>query len=301
MPKTYHAKRIYQLLQIASWKSKSELSFSGFLQLSNRINDLLERTELRHDYPQIKQKYLNELFLCTKEALAQGGEVRRSVDYINAILFYVGFSSWDQFEKCTVKTEGFINLPKANVKNYNDKRIGVLTNQAHKDEIENNLEFTQKKMSYSIQCEVLDIEDAIDLHCQLKLKLTEYPLLVITIPEVWEQLMVTSDLQADFREILNSGKVIPVPFGNSLYDPLLPSQILEDKGIASGEIGLLLALSTIENRCTYSALTKDKSSPPCSASIQIGTLNNSGAIFTGNIYQENFGGNNSAASLARAL
>ena len=290
----YNPQRILQLLQICSWKSESALGFSGFAQLETKIK---QSSESADDLPEVQQKYLADLYKKARDHFEAGTELPRRPEFITAILNYIGFSHWKAFESALISIEKFCDYTKINVSKYHEKKAVILTNFFSKKLIEKSLNYALSTLDFPIAYEGLNSNRCEEFLKELEYQMVSVPFVILAISDEWEKKLSHPLEDEKLKGFLSSGRLIPVRIGETLAEQFLVSKTHGEETLNSGQVGLLMALSCIHMSTSAELSNSKKVGGKFFGKIEIGTLNNSGTIFTGDIQQENHGGNNAGGNI----
>lgn len=282
MASKYNPKRILQLLQICSWKNKSELNFTGFGDLANTINtQLIKNGLLKDGFEDIKQKYLNELLLDAQKNLESGDDIGKHEFNIERILHFLGIKKWDVFEKKLAILESYVDLSKINFSTFKTLSTVVFSDEKLKTQIESEVNHISKNFQVPVQIKgENENQKEIDaVSAQLK----GAPFIVWCISdEVNDILNSNTDL---LKKHLASGQIIPIRIGKTLDESDLTLSFIDSAQPSSGLIGLLMALSVIDMTLIMKGQTLSNSETVFGAKNNMTIQNNSGTIFSGDNLQ----------------
>lgn len=273
-------KRILQLLKICSWKSENPLTFSGFSTLESNISGHQIKTG-KTDYPNISQKYLNDLLLDIQKKMDSGETVGRNVEYINEIVDYFGFADWKTFEHKMSIINGFVDPAKIDFSAFKELKIAVFCHANLHDKIQPTLAYPKKTLEIDITTENTRNTEAEAILTELLKASTKYPFVIWIIDNDWNEIIKTQTDSENLKQIWETGGIIPIRVGETLSEKNLRTSILDKDYNISGETGILMALSAIENAIQHFSESEKKGTKTLGISTKIDTLNNSGTLFLG--------------------
>lgn len=281
MATQFNASRLLQLLEICSWKSKSALSYSGFSTLSSNIIDCIIKGTKDPKPPEIIQKYLSDLLADINKAIEEGDEVGRNAEYIASILNYIKIKNWDSFQEKLGAIESLIDFSKIDFSEYSETNITLVVQANRLDEVKKIFHFPEKSISIPVIYEVSNHGDDTSVLSQLKSIATKNPLLIWCVDDTMNELLKAAKYTNELKDLFKYGQIVPIRLGQTLSEENLTLNFIDKKYDISGQNGLLMALSALVKKLKGLTDNRPKKGHNTGAKIQIGTLNNSGNIFSG--------------------
>lgn len=284
MAAKYNPKRILQLLQICSWKNKSELNYTGFGNLSNTINALLIKDGLlKEDFEDIKQKYLNELLLDAQKNLESGEPIGKHEFNIERILYFIGIKKWDLFEKKLAIIESYVDLSKIDFSTFKTLNTIVFSDDKLRTQIEPEVNYIATNFQVPLQIADENQNDIDGVLNTVLDHLKETPFIIWCISD---KLNDTLNSNIDLpKNQLASGQTIPIRIGKTLDESDLTLSFIDSAQPSSGLIGLLMALSAIDMTLKMKGQSISNSETVFGAKNNMTIQNNSGTIFSGDNLQ----------------
>lgn len=226
MATKYDPEEILEVLKISCWKSQTTLDHAGFHTLSDKINACDNSSAI--DVPEIKQKYLHELFQNASQAVEDGKDLGRNEGYINAILGYLGFPNWDAFSNAKKEIIEQLHEKKSEIRDASKNQIVVLCPKQLESSVQDEVLFTQKNTATSLSFHLIDESEARPFSPELQQLSEQAKLMLFCIPHTW-------NTQAYFEK------------AQKAVSDLTPSQVIPINAENAGLSKLLLTIAIVES------------------------------------------------------
>ncbi len=277
MASKYSPYQILQLLQVSSWRCKSTLDYTGFASLSEAII----QHNVSNDFADIQQNYLNELLNDARKEKEVGGQVSKSEQYINAILFYNDCLSWKDFQQEVARCERFLDVPKIDFSKSQKQGITVIYDKVESASLNQTIAYLQSHTQLAVSALPIEVNENLSLLDTFDKCIQEFPFIVWCISDACNDLDLLSSTP-ELEAYISSGQIIPVRLSRDLSKRNLTTSFLGKKPISSGLLGFYLSIALIQQDMEVfnSLLEKDevKKSPLNSSRFYV-------AQNTGTIYQ----------------
>ncbi|NOQ75743.1 MAG: hypothetical protein GQ574_27295 [Crocinitomix sp.] len=281
MATPHNPTRLLQLLEICTWKSKCALSYSGFSTLSSNIIDCIIKGNKNPKLPEIAQKYLSDLLADINKAIEEGEDIGRNAEYISSILNYIKIKNWGSFQEKLGAIESLIDFSKIDFSEYSETNITVVVQATRLNEVKEIFHFPEKSISIPIIYEVINIEEGTSILSQLKSIAAKKILLIWCVDDTTNDLLKSAEYTNELKDLFECGQIVPIRLGQTLSEENLRLNFIDKKHDISGQHGLLMALSALVENLKERTDNSPKKGNNIGPKTQIGTLNNSGNIFSG--------------------
>ncbi len=288
MATPYNPTRLLQLLEICSWKSKNSLTYSGFSTLSSNIIDGIIKNPSEPKPPEIKQKYLNDLYTDITSGIEKGEDVGRNAEFITSILNYINIKSWSSFQEKLGAIESFIDFNKIDFSNFDETKIIILATANRLDEVKTILNYPKKNSTIILEYKELNQDAENSILSQLKTTSAQQPLVIWCIDDNANNLLRPDEFKNELAALFELGQIIPVRIGATLSQDQLRTSFINNKHDIAGEHGLLMALSAILKNTIELNNNSDSKGLRLGGNTHIETFNNNGGnVFTDTVKGEN--------------
>lgn len=277
MAAKYSPYRIIQLLQVSAWRCNTTLDYTGFSSLSEAVT---KHNLSNKKYPDIDQKYLNELLLSAKKAIETGNKFGKSEQHINALLNYNDCLNWKDFQEEAARVEQFLNISKIDFSKSVKEGITIVYENSIHPSLLPIISFIEKHTKLPVNVHAIDSSTDIDVVLKLDELVAQTPFVIWCISDQCIDRQLFSE-SPELERHISSGQLIPIRFSNVLSERHLKAPFLGTKPISSGVLGLYLSVALIHQGLevfrTVSTIAEANNQAKGSSTFHI--EKNSGTVF----------------------
>jgi len=280
MAAKYNPKRIIQLLSICSWKNQSALNYTGFGTLADVINAKLIKDERSNQNSEdVKQKYLNQLFIDAEKKLGSNEPIGKDEYIINSILHFIGCPDWESFNQKLIVLESYLKWTNIDFSSYKTIDTVLFYPKKAPIQIESELNTVSQELRVPLNFEESQLVDAKEIIENLDKLRQISPVVLWCISNEWDRILKPHI--DTIKKVLESGQIIPIRIGDQLEVDNLVNAFIQSKLNISGLNAILMALTIIEFGFKSLGNSSQNDEIIMGVKTNLNIQNNSGTIFTG--------------------
>lgn len=236
MAQHYEPDKIIQLIQLCSWRERTEMSQGGLIELAGKLAPGQE----------LNDRYIVDLLSDARKGLKEEKTIKKNETHMTLLLKHAGFNHWDEW-KSALRTPGnFLSPENDHFDVSEEKPLTIMVPQLLQKQLIPTLTFVKK----SSQVEVLSSseETLIELAKYAGSLLDKSSLIICALPLSWKDQAVKMR-QPSWGDFSGTKRILPVWVDlNDTWNPVapfLPSVKQEQSG--AGLPGILTGLLFVEN------------------------------------------------------
>lgn len=292
----YEADKVIALLQFTCWKSHVEMNHSGLLKLRDKLVDFTENGDgfdpKDERIKSLNEKYLVDLLSDSNVASKKDNQIHKSKSYMNLLLEFSGFDSWETWETYFCNATEYLSSEKIDMSVFSTLELGICFPSQLEKKLLPNLSFVKKNTAYPVHLLSLSKELLSELLNYSIDLLKEYPFVICAIPVQWSS---QSDVFGNtiWNDLLQSKRILPVWIDETNAWEIQLSSVpwLKNQQTIGGLRGLLCGLLYIHDtikQIHHDGPNNQKEAPKIPSVPQIQTFhNNKGVVLLGNFRTEN--------------
>ncbi len=200
----YEADKIIQLLRFCSWKARTEMSHTGLHELAARLGTLPDGNEQAPN-----EKYFVDLLSDARAALKRDNTVTKRKAYIDLLLGYGDFESWNHWKDAYFGASEYISTEPIDFSALPDLKIGVWFTDLLSKQLNPVLQNVKQTSSCPIDL-LTCLEATPSTYVEQVLKrLEEYAFLIWVIPVGWKD-QPNQMTDPSWKQVIETGRIIPV-------------------------------------------------------------------------------------------
>jgi hypothetical protein len=235
MAQHYEPDKIIQLVQLCSWRARTEMSQNGQVELANKLAS----------EQKFNERYIVDLMSDARKALKEGGTIKKIESNINQLLNYVGFKNWDDW-KTALRTPGnFLSPESTDFDNPEKKLFTVIVPQQLEKQLIPTLTFVQKITP--IETHSANETSLLELAKHAVALLENRVLIICAIPLSWKD-QAAKMRQPAWGDFSGTERILPVWVDtDDAWDPVAPFLSVKQLQSTAGLPGILTGLLFMEN------------------------------------------------------
>lgn len=236
MAQHYEPDKIIQLVQLCSWRERTEMSQNGQMELANRLTP----------EQKFNDRYLVDLMSDARKASKEGTTIKKIESNIDVLLNHVGFNHWDDWKTALRAPGNFLSPENEHFDNPEEKLFTIIVPKELEKQLIPTLTFVQKTSAIK----TLSTNEAAlkDLAKHAVGLLEKSSLIICAIPLSWKDQAVDIR-QPSWGEFSGTKRILPVWVDtDNAWDPIAPflPSVKQEQSTA-GLPGILTGLLFLEN------------------------------------------------------
>lgn len=236
MAQHYEPDKIIQLVQLCSWRERTEMSQNGQMELANKLTP----------EQKFNDRYLVDLMSDARKAVKEGTTIKKIESNINVLLNHVGFNNWDDWKTALRAPGNFLSPENEHFDNPEEKLFTIIVPKELEKQLIPTLTFVQKtapiKTLSTNETALKDLaKHAVGL-------LENTALIICALPLSWKDQAVDIR-QPSWGDFSGTKRILPVWVDtDNAWDPVAPFlPSVQQPQTSAGLPGILTGLLFLEN------------------------------------------------------
>lgn len=236
MAKHYEPDKIIQLVQLCSWRERTEMSQSGQMELANKLAP-------EH---KLNDRYIVDLMSDARKGVREDTTIKKNESHINLLLKHVGFNNWDDWKTALRAPGNFLSPEDEHFDKSEEKLLTIIVPKELEKQLIPTLTFVQKTSPIKT---LSTNETALkDLAKHTVGLLEKSSLIICALPLSWKDQAIDIR-QPSWGEFSGTKRILPVwvDIDNS-WDPVAPFlPSVQQPQTSAGLPGILTGVLFLEN------------------------------------------------------
>lgn len=234
MAQHYEPDKIIQLVQLCSWRERTEMSQNGQMELANKLAP----------GQKINDRYIVDLMSDARKAIKEGTTIKKNESHINLLLNHVGFNHWDDW-KAALRTPGnFLSPENEHFDNAEKQPFTIIVPQQLEKQLIQTLTVVQKTVP--IETRSANETSLVELAKHAVGLLENTALIICALPLSWKD-QAGKIRQPSWGEFSGTKRILPVWVDeDDTWNPTAPFISPKEQSTA-GLPGILTGLLFLEN------------------------------------------------------
>jgi hypothetical protein len=232
----YEPDKIIQLIQLCSWRERTEMSQNGLIDLAGRLGA----------EQKFNDRYIVDLMSDARKAAKEDATIKKIESNINQLLNHVGFNNWDDWKTALRSPGNFLSPEDAHFDNPEEKLLTIIVPKELEKQLTPTLTFVQK--TSKIETRSANGTSLLELAKHAVGLLENKALIICALPVSWKDQAVKMR-KPSWGEFSGTKRILPVWVdADNAWDPaapFLPS--VEQHQTSAGLPGILTGLLFLEN------------------------------------------------------
>lgn len=232
----YESDKIIQLVQLCSWRERTEMSQGGLMKLAEKVASNEE----------FNDRYIVDLMSDARKGLKEGTTIKKNESPINLLLNHVGFNHWDDWKAALRTPAEFLSPENADFNNPEGKPFTIIVPQVLDRQLISTLNFVKKTAQIDVR---ITSETTLTDSTKHTIALLESsPLVICALPLSWNDQAIDIR-QPAWGEFSGTKRILPVWVDeNEAWNPVSPFlSSVKQKQATAGLPGILTGLLFLEN------------------------------------------------------
>jgi hypothetical protein len=236
MAQHYEPDKIIQLVQLCSWRERTEMSQSGQMELAGRLAS----------EQKFNERYIVDLMSDARKGVKEGTTIKKTESNINLLLNHIGFNNWDDWKTALRAPGNFLSPEDEHFDNPEEKLFTIVVPQQLEKQLVPTLTVVQK--TAPIETRSANETSLVELAKHAVGLLENTALIICALPLSWKDQAVKMR-QPSWGEFSGTKRILPVWVDtDDVWNPaapFLPS--VKQEQSAAGLPGILTGLLFLEN------------------------------------------------------
>ena len=232
----YEPDKIIQLVQLCSWRERTEMSQSGQMELANKLTS----------GQKFNDRYIVDLMSDARKAAKEGATIKKIESNINLLLNHVGFNNWDDWKTALRSPGNFLSPENEHFDNPEEKLLKIVVPKELEKQLIPTLTFVQK--TFPIETRSANETSLVELAKHAIGLLENTALVICALPLSWKDQAVKIR-QPAWGDFSGTKRILPVWVDtDDVWNPVAPflSSVKQEQSTA-GLPGILTGLLFLEN------------------------------------------------------